>query len=66
MIGRSAACHVSIEDPLVSRQHARVSIDGDSATIEDLGSRNGLLIGGRPIQSRIAAATTASPIAMSQ
>ncbi len=52
LIGRSAACHVSIEDPLVSRQHARVSIDGDQATIEDLGSRNGLQVGGRPIQGK--------------
>ncbi|HMJ15561.1 MAG TPA: FHA domain-containing protein, partial [Polyangiaceae bacterium] len=50
LIGRSAACHVSIEDPLVSRQHARVTIDGDRATIEDLGSRNGLQIGGRQVQ----------------
>jgi hypothetical protein len=52
LIGRSAACHVSIEDPLVSRQHARLTIEGEHATIEDLGSRNGLLVAGRPIQGK--------------
>lgn len=52
LIGRSGTCHVSIEDPLVSREHARLSIDGEQAVIEDLGSRNGLQIGGRPIQGK--------------
>jgi hypothetical protein len=50
LIGRSPACHVSIEDPLVSRQHARLRIQADRATIEDLGSRNGLQVGGRSIE----------------
>jgi hypothetical protein len=50
LIGRSATCHVSIEDPLVSRQHVRVRIQGDRATVEDLGSRNGLQINGRAVQ----------------
>lgn len=46
IIGRSAECHVTIEDPLVSRQHARIVIDEDTATFEDLGSRNGIRING--------------------
>lgn len=54
VIGRSATCHVTIEDPLVSRQHARLHIVGDQATVEDLGSRNGLLVNGRPIQGSYA------------
>lgn len=49
VIGRSSACHVTIEDPLISRRHARVVVDADRATIEDLGSRNGLTISGRPV-----------------
>lgn len=47
VLGRSASCHVTIEDPLVSRQHARIVVSGDRATIEDMGSRNGLLINAR-------------------
>jgi len=46
LIGRSADCHVTIEDPLVSRQHARIVIDGDDALFEDLGSRNGVKVNG--------------------
>jgi two-component system response regulator AtoC len=40
LVGRSAKAEVLIEDPLASRQHARLSV-GDSLTIEDLGSANG-------------------------
>jgi hypothetical protein len=49
LVGRSSACHISIEDPLVSRRHARLRVAGSTVTIEDLGSRNGLHINGRPI-----------------
>jgi len=50
LLGRSASCHVTIEDPLVSRQHAVIRIHGDAATVEDLGSRNGLMVNGRPVR----------------
>lgn len=50
ILGRSPECHVSIEDPLVSRQHAKVRITGDEAVVEDLGSRNGLRVNGRPVK----------------
>ena len=50
LVGRSATCHVTIEDPLVSRQHARFRIEGARATVEDLGSRNGLIINGRNVK----------------
>lgn len=46
LIGRSSDCHVTIEDPLVSRQHARIVIDDDGARCEDLGSRNGVKVNG--------------------
>jgi hypothetical protein len=47
IIGRSSECQITIEDPLMSRKHARVSIQGDEATISDLGSRNGVRVNGR-------------------
>lgn len=50
LLGRSAGCHVTIEDPLVSRQHARISVWSDRATIEDLGSRNGSMVNGRLVE----------------
>jgi two-component system, NtrC family, response regulator AtoC len=39
-IGRAADCNLRIDEPTVSRHHARLSI-GDVITIEDLGSANG-------------------------
>jgi len=50
LIGRSASCQVTIEDPLVSRQHARIAIHDNRAFIEDLGSRNGLQLNGRTVE----------------
>lgn len=49
LLGRSALCHVTIEDPLVSRQHARIVTQGERTTIEDLDSRNGTLVNGRAV-----------------
>jgi DNA-binding NtrC family response regulator len=40
LVGRSAKAEVLIEDPLASRQHARLTV-GDVLTVEDLGSANG-------------------------
>jgi hypothetical protein len=50
LIGRSSDCQVTIEDPLVSRQHARILIDGEDAMLEDLGSRNGVKLNGVAIR----------------
>ncbi|MCB9661501.1 MAG: FHA domain-containing protein [Polyangiales bacterium] len=50
LMGRSPECHVTLEDPLVSRQHARILIGGDTAQIMDLGSRNGTRINGQLIE----------------
>lgn len=52
LLGRSATCHVTIEDPLVSRQHARILIEGSNATVEDLASRNGMVVNGRQLNGR--------------
>lgn len=40
-----------INTPDVSRRHARVVVEGDQVTIEDLGSKNGTWIDGRRITS---------------
>jgi hypothetical protein len=49
LLGRSGDCQITLEDPLVSRQHARIRIDPEPA-IEDLGSRNGVRVNGRRIE----------------
>jgi DNA-binding winged helix-turn-helix (wHTH) protein len=45
LIGRAPESHVRIESPKVSRQHARIIVDGDVAVVEDLGSKNGTFVG---------------------
>ncbi|MBI2942742.1 MAG: sigma 54-interacting transcriptional regulator, partial [Candidatus Wallbacteria bacterium] len=46
-IGRDAANHVVLDHPSVSRNHARLVSSGDSWTLSDLGSTNGILIDGK-------------------
>lgn len=46
VIGRADTCQLSLDDPLVSRQHALLTIDDESVTVEDLGSRNGVKVNG--------------------
>jgi hypothetical protein len=46
VLGRSADANLTIEDPLVSRLHARIVIDESGARVEDLESRNGVRVNG--------------------
>jgi len=50
VIGRGPECQITIEDPLVSRQHARITVRGEMALIMDLGSRNGVRVNGELIR----------------
>jgi DNA-binding winged helix-turn-helix (wHTH) protein len=50
VIGRDSAAVVWIDDASVSRRHARIVVDDDGATIEDLGSKNGTFVRGRKIE----------------
>lgn len=45
LIGRAPESQVRIESPKVSRQHATITVDGDRAILEDLGSKNGTFLG---------------------
>jgi pSer/pThr/pTyr-binding forkhead associated (FHA) protein len=46
VVGRTSDCQLSLDDPLVSRKHALLTVRGDSASVEDLNSRNGVLVNG--------------------
>ena len=50
IIGRSSTCQITIDDPLVSREHAKIRVEHDRLTIEDLGSRNGVQVAGKSIK----------------
>jgi hypothetical protein len=47
-IGRANECFIRIDQPMVSRRHARLVV-GDDVYFEDLESRNGSLLNGRPV-----------------
>ena len=53
LIGRSAECQLALDDPLVSRKHAAFRVRKDGVTVEDLGSRNGVLVNGAKIEGAI-------------
>ncbi len=46
ILGREAACDISIANDQVSRRHARISLEGAAHVIEDLGSSNGTFVNG--------------------
>jgi pSer/pThr/pTyr-binding forkhead associated (FHA) protein len=48
-IGREPGCTVCINDASVSRGHARITVDDQRATLEDLESKNGTSVMGEPI-----------------
>jgi hypothetical protein len=52
LIGRSTDCQLSVDDPLVSRRHARLLVTDEAVYVEDLGSRNGVLVDGVRIEGR--------------
>lgn len=50
VIGRAPDCHVTIEDPLISRHHAKIVVGEDAAALEDLQSRNGSRLNGERLR----------------
>jgi len=53
ILGRAPGGEGSIEDPSVSRRHARVMAGKEGVTIEDLGSRNGTRVRGEPLEGAV-------------
>ncbi|HEU4886605.1 MAG TPA: FHA domain-containing protein [Thermoanaerobaculia bacterium] len=51
VIGRRPDCAVAIDDPSVSRVHARLEITRDMLRIEDLHSKNGTFVEGKRIKA---------------
>jgi DNA-binding winged helix-turn-helix (wHTH) protein len=53
LLGRSRDCRVRLDSTRVSRRHARITIDGDAALIEDCGSRHGTWVGSNRASGRV-------------
>jgi DNA-binding winged helix-turn-helix (wHTH) protein len=52
LIGRARDAVIRIASPRVSRRHARITVCGMDATLEDLGSRNGTYLRGQKLEGR--------------
>jgi pSer/pThr/pTyr-binding forkhead associated (FHA) protein len=50
LIGRGPGVDMAFDDPAMSRQHAAIEFAQAGFRIRDLGSTNGLLLNGRPVQ----------------
>ena len=57
LIGRDPDCAMRLDDPMISRKHAKISVESGTATITDLSSANGVYVNGR----RVLGATALRP-----
>ncbi len=53
IIGRDSGCDIVIPDRQVSRFHARLSLEGEKAILEDLSSKNGIFINNEQIKEPV-------------
>jgi pSer/pThr/pTyr-binding forkhead associated (FHA) protein len=53
LIGRSPECQIFLDDVTVSRRHAELERNGDTFSIQDLGSLNGTYVNRRRIESAV-------------
>jgi DNA-binding winged helix-turn-helix (wHTH) protein len=51
VLGRERGAVVWLDSSTVSRRHARITVTGDQAVIEDLDSRNGTWVRGRKVEA---------------
>jgi DNA-binding winged helix-turn-helix (wHTH) protein len=54
VIGRDPDATVWLDVAGVSRRHAHIVVEAGSAWLEDLGSKNGTLLGDRPVRGKVA------------
>jgi DNA-binding winged helix-turn-helix (wHTH) protein len=50
VVGRDPECVLTIPSGHVSRRHAQIIVTGGKATVQDLGSKNGTLVGGKRVR----------------
>ncbi|SOC48879.1 DNA segregation ATPase FtsK/SpoIIIE, S-DNA-T family [Blastococcus aggregatus] len=53
LVGRDGACGVRLADPDVSRQHLEIRVGDGEVEVRDVGSTNGSLLAGVPLDDRL-------------
>ncbi len=54
LVGRLSECNILLADELVSRMHARISVQDDGVHVEDLHSTNGVYVNGMRVTNTFA------------
>jgi transcriptional regulator with AAA-type ATPase domain len=54
-VGSDPGCPIVLAHPSVSREHARITVRGDVAEVEDLNSTNGVIVGSRRVRQEVLA-----------
>jgi pSer/pThr/pTyr-binding forkhead associated (FHA) protein len=52
MLGRSEIADVSLPFSSISREHARITLEGEQLVIEDMGSSNGITVNGERVKKK--------------
>ncbi len=52
-LGRSSECQITLDDPLVSRVHAQLTVTDSDVRVRDLGSRNGVRVNDQLIDREV-------------
>ena len=50
VIGRSSKCDIQVDQDSISRNHAKIDLDGKAASISDMGSTNGTFVNDEPVE----------------
>jgi pSer/pThr/pTyr-binding forkhead associated (FHA) protein len=53
ILGRSPDCDVMLDEANVSRRHARVTVDFSGIWVEDLGSKNGIIVAAKVVRDKV-------------
>ena len=53
VVGRDASADIVLAVSAVSRRHAELTLQNDEYVVRDLGSRNGILVNGHPVQEAV-------------
>lgn len=53
LLGRDAACGITLDDDAISRKHARLTCEGHEYFIKDLGSSNHTFVNGKQVTERV-------------
>jgi pSer/pThr/pTyr-binding forkhead associated (FHA) protein len=52
VVGRDSDADIQVDEPLVSRQHARIERRGDAFVVQDMGSTNLTRVNGEVVSER--------------